>query len=268
MKAAIMQPTYLPWLGYFDLIDSVDAFVFLDHVQFVKQSWHQRNRIRGPEGPLWLSIPVQTSGRLGQKLADTRVLQNGWQRKHLASISYCYRRAPYTKVIEHLISEALLAEKESLVAINETIIREISSYLGMRTPFLRSSSFPLKGKKQEMLASLCMEIGATTYISPLGSAGYLGTGAYLNDLGIDVAYQHYEHPTYSQLGEGFFSYLSIVDLLCMASPSSALESIRSGHRNTYTPSEAILKFGQAGTHADETEIDVLMPLDSTRLELV
>ncbi len=95
MKVAIAQPTYLPWLGYFDLLDQVDKFVLLDTVQFEKQSWQQRNRIKTPTGLMWLTVPVVFRGRLGQRIVDVEIREPEFCRDHLRAVELNYRRAPF-----------------------------------------------------------------------------------------------------------------------------------------------------------------------------
>jgi hypothetical protein len=234
MRIAVMQPTYLPWLGYFDLMDSVDHFVFLDHVQFVKQSWHQRNRIKYRDAALWLSVPVQTSGKLGQMLSDTKVLENGWRRKHLASLHHAYSKAPFWLPVNAMVTACLSADTKNLADLNMTLIRATAQYLGIGTNFVRSSNLRTSGRKEEMLTAVCLELGASSYLSPLGAAEYLGAGAELQSHGVEVLYQHYDHPVYPQMGETFLSFLSCIDLLCTTDPQTALAVIRSGRRVPYS----------------------------------
>jgi hypothetical protein len=232
MKIAISQPTYLPWLGYFDLIDQVDAFVFLDSVQFEKQSWQHRNRIKTPVGLQWLTVPVAFRGRFGQQIHDVEIRDGDFVRKHLRAIELNYRRAPFFE--NHFLQISQILEKfcsgTSLAELNIELIWWCCRALGIQTPLVRSSELNECGRRSELLVNLCRHLNADMYISPPGSAVYL-----LDDLGlfadacIDVAFHHYQHPEYKQLFLPFTSYASALDLLFNEGPRAA-EILRSGRR--------------------------------------
>src|SRR5205823_3408897 len=149
MKIAISQPTYLPWLGYFDLIDQVDAFVLLDSVQFEKQSWQQRNRIKTPTGLQWLTVPVVFRGRLGQRIMEVIIRDPEFPRKHLRAIELNYRRAPFfdryfpelARILEQHPSGSHLAD------LNLEIIRWVCAALGIQTTLIRSSELHQDGRR-------------------------------------------------------------------------------------------------------------------------
>lgn len=239
MKIAIAQPTYLPWLGYFDLLDQVDKFVLLDTVQFEKQSWQQRNRIKTPTGLLWLTVPVVFRGRLGQRIMDVEIRDTEFWRDHLRAIELNYRRARFFDKYFPALNELLRAASSGLRLADLTIglLRWLTEVLGITTPVVRSSDLAVDGKRTQLLAEICCLLGATTYISPLGSADYL-----LNDLpiltgrGVDVVFQHYEHPEYGQLFLPFEAQASVLDLLFNEGESS-LAIIRSGRRPPFAPAE-------------------------------
>ncbi len=240
MKIAIAQPTYLPWLGYFDLLDQVDKFVLLDTVQFEKQSWQQRNRIKTPTGLLWLTVPVVFRGRLGQRIVDVEIREAEFWRDHLRAVELNYRRAPCFDDYYPALSELLRSASSGLRLAELTIslFRWLSKALGVETPIVRSSQLGVDGKRTQLLAEICSLSGATTYVSPLGSADYL-----LNDLpiltgqGVDVVFQHYEHPSYRQLFPPFQAHASVLDLLFNEGGNS-LATVRSGRRTPFAPAEA------------------------------
>ena len=238
MRIAIAQPTYLPWLGYFDLIDQVDCFVLLDDVQFEKQSWQQRNRIKGPSGLQWLTVPVVFRGRLGQHIRDVQIREPSFSQKHLRAIELGYRRTPYFDSyfpeLAKIVSEG---GNRRLVDLNCAAIEWICSCLGIRTKRVRSSQMAEIGKRSELLVNLCRRLEADSYLSPFGSSAYL-----LDEMqcftaaGIEVSFQHYEHPRYRQLFPPFCPYASAVDLMFNEGERS-LEIVRSGRRPPFTPEE-------------------------------
>ena len=241
MKIAISQPTYLPWCGYFDLIDQVDTFVILDSVQFEKQSWQHRNRIKTPTGLQWLTVPVCFRGHFGQLIHDVQIRDVQFAQKHLRAIELNYRRAKFFDNYFPQIRELLSCDESArLLDLNLRILKWLCSVLSIPRKFLRSSQLAVKGKRTELLAGICVELGASEYISPLGSAEYLlAEMDVMTARGIEVAFQHYEHPEYPQLYPPFVPYASALDLLLNEGPD-ALETIRSGRRPAYVPSQVAL----------------------------
>jgi hypothetical protein len=246
MKIAIAQPTYLPWLGYFDLLDQVDTFVLLDTVQFEKQSWQQRNRIKTPTGLLWLTVPVVFRGRLGQRIVDVEIREADFWRDHLRAVELNYRRAPFFAEYFPALSELLPSASSSLrlAELNIGLLRWLAQALGIKTPIVRSSELAVDGKRTHLLAEICSLLGAATYVSPLGSADYL-----LNELptltsrGVNVVFQHYDHPSYRQLFPPFLAHASALDLLFNEGEAS-LATVRSGRRAPFSPSEVAQRLNE------------------------
>lgn len=235
MKAVIMQPTYIPWMGYFDLIDQSDVFVFLDNVQFEKQSWQQRNKIKTPQGWIWLTVPVLQS--LGQKINDVKINNNSkWKEKHWKSIKYNYDKAPYFKRGINFFEELYHTNWEYLVDMNIHVIEWITKQLNIKKDFIKSSNMNIKGRKTELVVGICKELNADTYLSPLGSAIYIEENNLFEREGIKLEYQHFEHPTYKQLWGDFIPYMSVIDLL-FNEGDKGLDIIRSGRRKPYTSEE-------------------------------
>ncbi len=241
MKIAISQPTYLPWLGYFDLIDQVDRFVVLDSVQFEKQSWQQRNRIKTPTGLQWLTVPVVFRGRLAQKIQEVEIRESGFSGSHLRAIELNYRRAPFfEKYFGDL--KAILADEASprLADLNFRIIQWLMNCLEIRTPLVKSSEVHCEGKRSQLLVNLCAALGADSYLSPIGSAAYLLAELHLFEQGhIEVSFQHYEHPRYRQQFGEFMPYASVLDLL-FNEGERAGEIVRSGRRAPFPPAEVAM----------------------------
>jgi hypothetical protein len=238
-RIAISQPTYLPWIGYFDLIEQVDTFVFLDNVQFEKQSWQQRNRIKTPTGLQWLTVPVVFRGRLGQDIRAVELRESDALTKHLKSIELNYRRAPffdeYYPQLENLLGDA----PPFLSDFNIGIIRWACDVLRMKTRLVKASELPATGTRAELLACICMSQRASEYLSPIGSYVYLlnERGA-LESKGIAILFQHYLHPEYRQMFGAFVPYACFLDLLFNEGPRS-VEIIRSGRRQPLTPQQLI-----------------------------
>jgi hypothetical protein len=235
LKIAINQPTYLPWMGYFDLIDQVDLFVVLDNVQFVKQSWQQRNRIRAGNGLQWLTVPVVFRGRLGQLIKDVEIRDPEFARDHTRGIELGYSRAPffsqYFPFLRHRIEEL---REGLLVNLNLGLITWALDVLKIRTRLVRASSLRVSGKRTELLANICQVVGATEYFSPLGSAEYLlAEQDVLRSRGIDIWFQNYEHPQYRQVFTPFEPYASIIDLIFNRGDEAAAV-MRSGHKKPYS----------------------------------
>jgi WbqC-like protein family len=241
--AAIMQPTYLPWIGYFDLIDSADRFVFLDDAQVLKRSWGVRNRILGHNGETFLTVPL--SGHRhgdGSAFVDTLIdSAQPWAKTHLATIRHAYAKAPHFAEVFASVEALLLAGHETIGALNEDFICTTARRIGIKTPFLKSSQLEgTDGRKDDRLISICRAIGADTYLAAPGSAAYIEQeqegGAFAGS-GVAIVYQNFDHPVYPQRQDDFVSHMSIVDLLMNCGYASALEIIRSGRRPMLTSSE-------------------------------
>jgi hypothetical protein len=247
MRIAITQPTYLPWLGYFDLIDQVDTFVVLDTVQFEKQSWQQRNRIKTPTGLMWLTVPVEFRGLLGQKIHDVEIREAGFWVKHVRSIEVNYGRAPFFGEYFSQVSSILqdCGSEMLLVDLNLRLLRWFLEILGIRTSVVRASSLGQGGKRTELLANICQKLGATQYVTPLGSAAYL-----LDEMSsfrkscVQVCFQNYTHPEYRQMFPPFLSHACLLDLLFNEGSRSA-EIVRSGRGAAFSPEEVALQVGKA-----------------------
>jgi len=254
VKVAILQPTYLPWLGYFDLLDQVDRFVILDSVQLEKRSWQQRNRIKTPSGLQWLTVPVASRGRRDQLIRDVEISEPEFWRDHLRAIDLNYRRAPFFETYFEPVSELIRSEaaQRNLARLTIGIIQWFRDVLGIKTQMSCSSEIASQGKRSHLLAEICAALGANEYLSPIGSVDYLlDELPIMADRGITVAFQHYEHPVYKQLFPPFQPYACILDLLFNEGHDS-LSIIRSGRRPAYTPEQArSLLAGRLSEHRSE-----------------
>src|SRR3954467_116547 len=197
-------------MGYFDLIDQVDLFVILDNVQFVKQSWQQRNRVRTDKGLQWLTVPIIFRGLHGQLIKDVEIRDPQFARDHIRAIELAYGRAPFFSQYFPALKAQLEELREGLLLnLNLGLIRWVLETLRIRTPLVRASTLGVDGKRTELLANICKAVGANAYISPLGSAEYLlAEQDMLHQCGVDISFQNYEHPQYRQVFAPFEPFAS------------------------------------------------------------
>ena len=234
MKCAIMQPTYLPWAGYFALMTAVDVFILLDDVEFSHQSWQQRNRIKAQNGPQWLTVPVKLAGKKHQLIRDVEIDDNQpWRRRHSHAILQGYARAAHLAENRDWIESLYQQPTHSLCEWNIRFIGDVARILGLKTDVRRSSNIPKNDERSARLVDCCRAVGADEYLSPPGSFEYLDTDRSFDNTGITLSYLHYEHPVYDQLHGGFVSHLSVLDLLLNKGPASAA-IIESGLRPAYS----------------------------------
>ena len=245
MKIAIAQPTYLPWLGYFDLIDQVDKFVLLDTVQFEKQSWQQRNRIKAPTGLEWLTVPVKIRGRSTQIIEEVEIAEPEFCKRHLNLVRAHYRTANYFKEFFPQFSGILEASCGGWLAVlNFRLIEWLMASLGITVPLVLSSTLKVAGKRSALNLAICERLCATQYYSAIGSAVYLLSDVDLfTRQGVEVCFQNYAHPEYRQLFPPFCPYASVLDLLFNEGPRSP-EIIRSGRRTSLAPAEVALHLNE------------------------
>ena len=226
--AVIMQPSYLPWSGYFDLMDQADVFVLLDTVQFDKRSWQQRNRIKTAQGELMLTVPVRSRGRFDQRIADVEIdLERRFTETHSRSVRLAYARAACASDLLGAWDAILDRRHARLADLNADLITWLRDALGLRTPILRSSSLDVSGKRVELLVDICRAVDAETYLSPAGSRGYIEENDLFAMNGITLRYQAYRPKPYRQLHGEFLPSLSVLDLLLNEGPNS-LAVIRAG----------------------------------------
>lgn len=223
MIVSIHQPAYLPWLGYIAKIRQADRFIYLDTVQFQKSSFQNRNKIRTKDGWAWLTVPVETKGRLFDTLLRDIAINNrlDWRRKHRAAIEMNYRRAPcFDRVFPQLASfyEATWLHLSTLCF---EMLQSFLAMLDISTEIIAASQLPpTHGAKSDLVLELCRAAGATTYLSGSLGRNYLDLPAF-QAAGIKVEFQDYQHPTYLQAYPGFEPYMGVVDLLmCAKNPAT------------------------------------------------
>lgn len=221
MKAVVLQSGYMPWLGYFDMINQADVFVFLDDVQWTNTDWRNRNRVRTPQGWAWLTVPVKfEKSHLEYYIKDVKIDNSqDWQKRHLDTIWACYKKSSYFTEVYPLFDN-ILSKKHTLVAdLNYELIFKICNYIGVKeTRFLFSQDMkiPEELKRTERLLGILNQIrGVTTYISGPAAKSYLEEAKF-EEKSIKVEWHDYHHPYYNQntwRSNTFISHLSIIDLL-------------------------------------------------------
>lgn len=224
MKATIMQPAYLPWLGYFDRICKSDLLIVLDDVNMdsnSKTKFANRNKIRTSQGWTWLTVPLMSKGRHGSLFLNNVEPSNEqpWRAKHYQSLRNCYSRSPF--FCEHQIFFENLYAKEwpRLIDLISASTSYLLDALSMRCESVKSSDIKVSGVGSDLILDLCRHVGATTYISGPFGRNYLSANRFAQ-FGIQVVYHDYNHPSYSQVFPGFEPYMSVVDLLFNHGPKS------------------------------------------------
>ena len=213
MRVTILQPSYLPWLGFFEQMSRSDKFVLLDDVQYTRRDWRNRNRIRVRENWIWLTVPVQQKSRFSQSLLETRIDNSvSWRRKHLETLRQHYCKAPFFEKYFPRCQQVYEKDWTFLFDLCLESINLIKEEMGIETPLLRSSEMKPGGEKTERLVSICRELGATHYLSGESGSNYIAEEDFSSQ-GIALEYQNYEHPVYPQRYTGFVPHLSAIDLL-------------------------------------------------------
>jgi len=213
-RIAILQSNYIPWKGYFDMINMVDVFVILDEVQFTKNDWRNRNQIKTPNGCQWLTIPV-VQKKLDQSIRDTRVADSRWSIKHWKTIQQNYAKSPcfseYKDELGALYAE--LGNEKFISDVNRKMITYINQRLGIQTEIIDSTSIEKSDDKNQRLLDMCQYLGAKTYISGPAAQGYLQEELF-EQQGISVEWMDYSgYPEYQQLFPPFEHAVSILDML-------------------------------------------------------
>ncbi len=222
----IMQPTYLPWLGYLDMLDQADTFILLDTIPINRKSWQTRNRILTRDGtPQWLTIP--THAHQGQPLNEVRIAnEHDWRRKHIRAIEAAYMHAPYYHELIPLLDQIASRDFTHLAHYTATCLKTITSILRIETPIIEASALePTRTDREGRIADLVHQLQGDELLDTAG-ARYVLNADHIED--IPIRWHDYHHPTYAQGTNTFVPYMSVVDLLAWHAPRHALEIIRSG----------------------------------------
>ena len=216
-RVAIIQSNYLPWVGYFDLLLSVDKLVFLDSVQYTRRDWRNRNKIKSPNGDRWITVPVHAKGNYFQAINNTKILGDEWKKEHLDLIQGLYSKSLHFSEISAKLHDLLYEKEDVLLSkLNRRLTASISKWLGIDVEFLSDiellpdcESFD----KSERLAVIAKNANASTYVSGPAARDYIDE-KYFNDLGIELSWFEYKsYPPYAQSWGEFIPNLSIVDYM-------------------------------------------------------
>lgn len=218
MNVVILQPSYIPWRGYFDQIRRADLFVFYDDVQYDKNGWRNRNQIKTHQGKQWLTIPVHTKGVThGKPIKDVCIdWSKPWAKNHLKALTMAYSKAPHFEEYLPLLEAFYERRDEFLADFTITTSILLARTLGLTsTRFMSSSELPdLQGQKTDRVIDVLKRIGATHYITGPSAGSYMEPEKF-EDAGITFEYMQYSYPEYPQLYPPYDPYVSILDLMFM-----------------------------------------------------
>ena len=218
MKVVILQPSYIPWRGYFDQIRRADLFIFYDDVQYDKHGWRNRNQIKTSRGKQWLTIPVHSKGVTeGIPIKDVRIDRSkSWPKKHLNALTIAYAKAPFFASYQTWLASVYEREDEFLADFTIDTTVELAGMLGITvTKFMRSSEIPgINGQKTDRLIQILQHVGARHYISGPSARDYID-GKKFDEAGITLEFMEYDYPEYPQLHPPYDSFVTVLDLLFM-----------------------------------------------------
>lgn len=228
---AIMQPTYLPYLGYFELIALCDVFVLLDDVQFQRRSWQSRNRILTVTGELMLSVPVRSHPRETPIAAIELAEDQSWRDTHLSSIHHAYAGRPGVKDALSLMGAELGGGATRLADLTSSIIATTARRIGLPTRFVRATSLGCGARRSDHLVEICRRLEASAYLSTGGSRAYIEADAAFTGAGLEVRYHEHAPAAYPQAGGAAFTpYMSFVDALANTGWAGLSDLVRAVER--------------------------------------
>lgn len=218
-RVAILQSNYIPWKGYFDIIHDVDEFIFLDDVQYTRQDWRNRNRIKTPDGLRWLTIPVGTS--IDRRLCDVELPPGVWAHEHWRRIVSSYEGSPHFEMYRADLEAIYLGSAwQFLSELNQHLICEIAHRLGITTRFRASHELAVEGRGQDRLLSILRQTGADVYVSGPAARSYIEPERFVA-AGIELRWKNYDgYPEYAQLHPPFVHQVTVLDLLFHTGPEA------------------------------------------------
>lgn len=222
MTCVILQPSYIPWRGYFHQIQKADFFVFYDDVQYDRRGWRNRNQIKTPWGPQWLTVPVKNKGNYHSAIQEIEIdWERPWTRKHELTIHQAYQRAPYYNQWAHFLKDIYCQTPTHLAPFTMDLTVELARRLGIsHTSFLRSSELSVPGYRTERLVALVRHLGCDKYVTGPSAKAYLEEYRFA-EAGITLEYMAYEYQEYPQLYPPFVPNVSVLDLLLMTGPEAS-----------------------------------------------
>ena len=220
-KIAIVQSNYIPWKGYFDLVNSVDEFILYDDMQFTRRDWRNRNLVKTPRGLEWLTVPVIAKGRYFQRICDTRISDPDWGARHWSTLVHNYSKAPFFELYRSILEPLYRGNEQLLSAVNFGFIEAICRILGIATRLSWSMDYrPLKEGKTERLVDLCQRAGGTHYLSGPTARDYIEPQMF-DAAGISLGFFDYAgYPEYPQRFDKFEHGVTVLDLLFNTGPEA------------------------------------------------
>jgi hypothetical protein len=220
-KVAVVQSNYIPWKGYFDLINLVDEFILYDDMQYTRRDWRNRNIIKTPRGPIWLTIPVEVKGKYFQKIKDTTISDPNWGKTHWTTIVHNYSKAKYFAMHREVFENLYLSSEERFLSrVNYLFLTAICEILDIKTKISWSMDYNPGSGKTERLVDLSKQASATEYVSGPRAKDYLQEELFTNE-GISLRYIDYSsYPEYKQLSSPFEHQVSIIDLIFNEGPEA------------------------------------------------
>ena len=229
MRVTIHQPQFLPWLGYLDKIDQADLFIVLDIVQFKKNEWQNRNRIRTAQGWQWITVPVLH--KFGQRINETPINQRvDWQTKHLRAMEMHYGRAAHCDRFLEGLREIYRRPWERLTELNLAVLRWLLDAFSIKTPLQSASEMSLRDDPTDRLIDICHAVGATHYLAGAGATAYMDRPRFEASC-VRLEIQDFQHPVYAQCYEPFIPGMAAIDLLFTCG-DDALQRLRDARRKT------------------------------------
>jgi hypothetical protein len=226
MNCVILQPSYIPWRGFFHQIQRADLFVFYDDVQYDKRGWRNRNQLKTSSGKKWLSIPVNSSGAQTERIPISQIRiswEKDWGKEHLLFVQHNYARAPYFKHYEPVLRSFFQRRDEFLADLTTELTIALARELGIHhTRFIRSSELNASGEKTDRLIDVLKKVGASHYISGPAARDYIEPDKFEKS-GISLEYMDYNYPEYPQLYPPFDPFVSVLDLLFMTGPDASAD---------------------------------------------
>lgn len=232
---SIQQPSFMPWLGHFEMISRVDCFLFFDDVQYTKRDWRNRNRIRSGGGAVYLTVPVRNAHEPLPLLHDTLILENGWRGKHLKTLHHAYARAPYYGAVHPFVEALYAVDTDNLAEFNIATTMRLAEYLGLPCEFGRTSELGIPHGLPERtgrVARICEAVNAEALYNgqTAKQLGLINLDIFTSH-GLGLSYQVFEPEPYTQTGPEFLPRLSVLDALFCLGPEGTREVIEAGKRS-------------------------------------
>ncbi|MCI6020248.1 MAG: WbqC family protein [Clostridia bacterium] len=236
------QPNYLPYPGLIGKILHSDKFIYVSNVQLEKKSWQNRNRIKGANGEIMLSVPVLTKGKFDQSIKDTHINNNtDWAKKHFQAINLSYKKAEYYNRYIDFFDDLYKKEWDSLNELDIYIMNWILKELNIKTEIYYDTDYEFSGKNNELLVQMTKELGCDTYLSNKGSENYVDIDMFVKN-GLNHRYLNYNGVRYAQCFKEFIPYLSIFDMLFNIGSEQTYEIL--ADKNNYDFSELNKRLGE------------------------